>query len=98
MSTPPAVPTPPTVKDSESSGNSDDAMFTVPVSSLVGKEYIPLVDDVVRMVCIQCTIQLMIFLGGGAAFFTSDFVLLVIYVVLGVMLYWLVVRKAVAFR
>jgi hypothetical protein len=95
MSTPPAVPTPP-VKDSNI--NSDDAMFTVPVSSLVGKEYIPLVDDVVRMVCIQCTIQLMIFLGGGAAFFTSDFVLLVIYVVLGVMLYWLVVRKAVAFR
>ncbi len=73
------------------------SVFRLDVSSLVGPEYLPLVDDVIRMVCIQVTIQLMVYLSGnGASFFSSDFGLLVVYVVLGVMLYWLAVRKVVA--
>jgi hypothetical protein len=71
----------------------ENAMFTVPLSKLVGPEYLPLANDLVRMICIQVTIQLMIFLGSdGGAFFTAEFMLLLIYIVMGVLLYWLVVR------
>ena len=74
------------------------AVFKVDVSGLVGADYLPMLDDVVRMVCIQATIQLMIFMAGGSGpFFSADFVMLVLYVILGVMLYWLVIRKLVAF-
>lgn len=74
------------------------AVWSLDLSGLVGKEYIPFVQDVVRMVCIQFTIQLLYHLNApsGASFFTSDFVMLLVYIVLGVMLYWLVLRKVVA--
>ena len=73
------------------------SMYQLDISSLLGTEYRPLIDDIVRMVCIQVTIQLMMFLsGGGSPFFTAEFALLVVYVVLGVMLYWLVIRKIIA--
>jgi hypothetical protein len=72
------------------------SVFHLDVSAIVGSEYLPLVDDVIRMVCVQVTIQLMVYLSGSSAsFFTSEFALLLVYVVLGVMLYWLVVRKIV---
>jgi hypothetical protein len=72
-------------------------MFKVGISKALGVEYVPLVDDIVRMVCIQATIQIMVFLAGGGSFFTADFVMLVVYIVLGVMLYWLAIRKLVSF-
>lgn len=70
-----------------------------------GPQYVPMLEDIVRMVCIQFTIQLLIYLnsttsgnGAGASFFTPDFALMLLYVVLGVMLYWLAIRKIVALR
>ena len=78
-------------------GPDKDAFFKVHVTRLLGAEYVPFVEDVVRMVSIQATIQLMVFLSGGGSFFTADFLMLVVYVVLGVMLYWLVMRKVFAF-
>ena len=76
----------------------DDAVWSLDLTALVGKEYVPFVQDVVRMVCVQLTIQLLYHLGSGTPFFSSDFVMLLMYVVLGVMLYWLVLRKLVALR
>jgi hypothetical protein len=74
------------------------AMTSVSVSNLLGPEYLPMVHDVVRMVAIQLTIQLMVYLSSpGGGLFTQDFVMLVVYIVLGVMFYWLVIRKLVAF-
>lgn len=55
--------------------------------------------DAMRMLCIQATIQLMGVLSGGepsSSFLSADFVLLVVYVVLGVMMYWLAVRRVIA--
>ena len=75
-----------------------DAIFKVGVTTAIGAEYLPLVDDIVRMVCIQATIQIMVFLAGGGSLFTTDFVMLVVYIILGVMLYWLVFRKLVTFH
>lgn len=74
------------------------AVWRVDLSSVLGREYVPFVQDVIRMVCIQVSIQLLYHLGApaGTPFFSSDFVMLIVYVVLGVMLYWLVLRKLVA--
>ena len=79
---------------------SQSSIFTVDISSVIGDEYIPLFLDILRMVCIHTTIQLMCVIGaenGNVSFFSSDFVVLLLYVVLGVMLFWLVVTKVVRF-
>lgn len=77
------------------------SLFTVDVSSTIGPDFAPMANDVARMVCIQVAIQLMLVLASGGAngiaFFSSEFLLLVFYIVLGVMLYWLAVRKLVVF-
>lgn len=76
----------------------DDAMISLWPSRFIGPEYVPMLEDIARMVCIQITIQLMFYLNGAGAqqFFTPDFVMLVMYIVLGVMLYWLVFRRVIA--
>lgn len=86
-----------------SAGGGEDgsgAVWSFDLSGLVGSEYVPFVQDVVRMVCIQFAIQLLYHLDApsGTPFLGSDFVMLLVYVVLGVMLYWLVLRKVVAIR
>lgn len=78
----------------------DDAsapIFKLGISRFLGPEYLPMFHDIVRMVCIQITIQLMLFLSGDSDFFTAQFLLLVVYIVLGVMMYWLTIRRIVSF-
>lgn len=84
-------------------GRSEDvvagARYAVDVSTAVGPGYSGYLDDVARMLCIQFTIQLMLSLmGNGVSLFSVDFVLLMVYVVLGVSLYWLVFKRLVVFR
>lgn len=69
-------------------------------NKLGGSEYVHMLDDFTRMVAIQTTLQFMVFLSnpGERAFLSTDFVLMLIYILLGVALYWLVVRKIVLFR
>lgn len=78
---------------------SSSSMFVVDVSSKIGKEYIPLVDDVARMVLIQFMIQFMFHLSlPNFGLLTEEFVLLLLYIILGVCLYWLVFRNLVLFK
>ena len=79
---------------------STDALFKIDVTSSIGSDFVPMANDVIRMVCIQAAIQLMLVLSGsdaGVAFFSAEFMLLVFYIALGVMLYWLAIRKLVLF-
>ena len=70
-----------------------DALYDIP---LWNKEYVGMVDDILRMVTIQVTIQFLYYINSTeTAFFTSDFFLLIVYVVLGVCLYWLVIKKLI---
>lgn len=72
------------------------AMTSLDVSRLVGKEYVPMAKDVIRMVTIQVTIQFLLAIGGdGVAFLTQEFMLLLVYIVIGVALYWMVIRRVV---
>lgn len=72
-----------------------DSLYVVDVPY---KEYIPMLDDMLRVVCIQVAIQLMLFASGESQFFTAEFVMLVIYIVLGVALYWLVAKKLLSLK
>lgn len=75
------------------------SLYVLPVSRYIDPEYIPVIKDVVRMVCIQLTIQVMLYLDESVkVFFTMEFLLILLYVVLGVLLYWLVFQKIVDFK
>lgn len=76
--------------------NMDTALYTVNVPS---KDYLELVNDIVRMATIQITIQFLFFLNDPSrvSFFSADFILLLIYVILGVCVYWLIVKRVVIF-
>lgn len=75
----------------------EDSLYVFQISN---KEYIELIDDIARMVTIQFAIQFLYYLNSSdnISFFSSDFVLLVIYMILGVMLYRLVFRKMITFK
>jgi hypothetical protein len=59
-------------------------------------EYIPFVEDLVRMVCIQVVLQIMLVLQGAASM-DAMFFALVLYVMLGVAVYWLILKRLVSF-
>jgi hypothetical protein len=74
------------------------ALYTIDISSLLGSEYSVMFDDIVRMVLIQFTIQLMFYMSvPDKSFVTEEFVLLVLYIILGICLYWLVFKKMLKF-
>jgi hypothetical protein len=74
----------------------ETALYTITVPN---KEYIPLIEDISRMVIIQLTIQFLYFINNkeGEAFFSIDFLLLLVYIILGVCIYWLIFKKSITF-
>jgi uncharacterized membrane protein YdbT with pleckstrin-like domain len=73
-----------------------EALYTI---KLPNAEYKDLVEDIIRMVLIQFTIQFLLYINSKeTVFFSGDFVLLVIYIILGVCVYWLVFKKLVLFK
>jgi heme/copper-type cytochrome/quinol oxidase subunit 4 len=74
------------------------ALFTIDVTSKFGSEYIIMFEDICRMILIQITIQLMFYMSMPERQFLSDeFILLVLYIILGVCLYWLVFKNIIKF-
>jgi hypothetical protein len=77
---------------------STESLWTIQISKIFGNEYSIMFDDMVRMILIQFTIQLMFYMScEDRAFFTEEFFLLLLYIILGILLYWLVFRKTVKF-
>jgi|LauGreStaDraftv2_3_1035109.scaffolds.fasta_scaffold384548_2 hypothetical protein len=65
----------------------------------VNPEYVEMLNDVVRFSIIQVAIQVMLVLMDSTRFslFSLDFLILLIFVNIGVLTYWLVFRKIVIF-
>lgn len=82
---------------SESQGSS---LYEINVSKLVGSEYVGMFNDMARFITIQIAIQLMLYTmsPNKFGFFTADFMMLLLFIVIGVMLYWLVFKKIVSFK
>lgn len=73
-----------------------DSLYVVNVPN---KEYVEFINDVVRMITIQVMIQFLFSINTeGVSFFSVDFFLLLLYIVLGVCVYWLVIKKLVMFK
>lgn len=70
-------------------------MITIPGASSM--EYVLFAQDMMRMLTIQVMIQTMYAISGVSDFFTADFIVLVLYIILGVSMYWLVVKKVIDF-
>lgn len=83
---------------SSSNFNTDESLWSVRITEYFGKDTNIMFDDIIRMVLIQITIQLMFYMScEDRAFFTEEFFLLVLYIILGILLYWLVFKKAIKF-
>lgn len=75
------------------------AVWTLNVSSAIGKDNVEFVNDLSRMLVLQTFIQMMLYLSCSERFgmFTADFAILLLFVAIGVTFYWLVFRRIVAF-
>ena len=86
-------------------GNKEgDALVDLKVSETIGDEYVPLADeyvpladDTLRMLTLQIIIQFMLSLRDSKQYsmLNEGFFELLFYIVLGLMFYWLVIRKVV---
>lgn len=65
----------------------------------VHPEYAQVVDDVVRLLIIQCVVQAMFTMNSPEAFpfFSAVFLATILYIMLGVGMYWLVFRRVLMF-
>lgn len=75
------------------------SIFQIPISKYFGSEYIDMYNDMARFLIIQVAIQIMLYSMDGQRFpfFSTDFLILLTFIVIGVMLYWLVFKKLVSF-
>ena len=76
-----------------------DSIFQINVTKHLGHDYVPMMNDIVRFVSIQVVIQMLLFTMNNNAFplFSTDFLLLLAFIVLGVLLYHLVIQRLVVF-
>lgn len=61
----------------------------------IDKEYIPVINDVLRMVVIQVVAQMLFVMASkdNEKFFSEIFLQTLFFIVMGVLAYWLIVRK-----
>jgi hypothetical protein len=86
---PPPPPPPPPIP----------ALYTVPLTDKMSPEYARMLEDLVRMLVIQLTLQFLLYLTDPSQFslFSTDFIVLLIYIGIAVVLYWLLFKKLVQF-
>jgi hypothetical protein len=67
------------------------------VSQYIDKDYIPFLEDLARMITIQIVLQFMLFVQSPSSnpFFDVRFIQVLLYIILGVSVYWLVLKKLV---
>ena len=81
-------------------GHEKDTLYAIDVSRHLGQDAVYALSDVARMLSIQFTVQALLFFNDPLcdAFLSAEFFLMAMYVVLGVLVYWLIVRRIVRFR
>ena len=72
----------------------------IDVSKHIGSEYIPMIEDVIRIYIIQIVVQFMLFVRAPYEFsiFDLNFLENLIYIGLGMCVYWLVFKRLVKFK
>jgi hypothetical protein len=72
-------------------------IWSLDVTGLLGSEYVPLVNDLARMLVLQLVLQLMVSASQPeeAPFFSAGFFVTLCYLLLAVCAFWLVFKKVV---
>lgn len=61
----------------------------------INKEYIPMINDLIRMAVIQIMAQMLfVYASNGQEFFFNEiFIQTLFFILIGVLVYWLIIRK-----
>lgn len=71
-------------------------MYNVDVGKTLGTSYVPLAEDVFKTVTIQVVVQLMLSaIDPNSGFFNPVFWLILAYLILGLLVYHLVLKKLI---
>ena len=74
------------------------SVYKIHISSIFGTEYIDMFNDLARFIVIQIGIQTMLYsMDSRFSIFSSDFLILLMFISAGVLFYWLVFRKLIEF-
>lgn len=75
------------------------SVYRVDITRILGKEYVGMFNDMARFMIIQFAIQIMLVTMDPSHYsiFSKEFVILLLFVIIGVSLYWLVFKKIVLF-
>ena len=78
----------------------DFEVYDVLLSEKIGKEYLPAVEDITRMIVLQVFVQIMMYLRNPSenSLFDVEFIELLLYIVLGICVYWLLFKKLINFK
>jgi hypothetical protein len=73
------------------------ALLDFNVTKFIDQEYVPYIEDLIRMITLQFVIQFMYFVKDPANndLMSLSFLELIIYIVIGVSVYWLIFKKLV---
>jgi hypothetical protein len=70
------------------------SLFNVELN--IDKEYIPLINDIIRMFIIQIVAHALFVVNNkNVGFFDANFLQMLVFILLGIATYWMVVRKIV---
>lgn len=86
--------------ESELRTNICPSFFEIDITNTLGCEYVEMFNDISRFLMIQIGIQIMLCMSDPERYslFSGEFIVLLFFVMIGVMLYWLVLRKIVHFK
>jgi hypothetical protein len=72
-------------------------LFELNVTKYINKEYIPLIEDIIRMTILQFVIQFMFYIKNPEenSLISQYFIEIVLYIILGVCVYWLLFKKLI---
>lgn len=78
----------------------EPAIFQVDITSRFGPEYVPMLHDLARFTVIQIGIQVMLYTMDSDRFaiLSADFAVLLLFIMVGVLFYWLVFKRVIDFK
>lgn len=81
--------------------NTDSSNFNTLIewnlSKQIDKEYLPFVEDSIRLIILQIAVQFMFYARSpcDTVFFSVEFLELIIYSIIGLSVYWLLFKKLI---
>jgi hypothetical protein len=73
--------------------------LVVDVSGTIGREYVPLAEDLARTAVIQILVHVLVSaVDDSSSFFSAEFAVVFVYVMLGVAAYHLLLKRSMVFE